>query len=439
MKLQRRSYLIIFGVGAILLAIVILSIQGNWGSDDVPADETPTSVQAPPPTSPELELITVDDKFMTDSKEPRVLWSQDQQKLYVQNLHLIYTSDGASEQILYDWTEALPSQVWLNGTYLLIGTQLIEKDSQEEGHHGAWLAIQIEPTPVVVAEENNYFGPQEVLSVKLTEEPQLFFVSVLNVDQFKEEVFDPTRSEWSSINRQLRNDAPLQIPTKSAGLRNFSDTTLFNLAEGASVYSFVDEEGSIIYSQAPHYQWVRYVGYELIDAKLITFLEDSPRILGLLRNQAGEEIMSYIGYDLASWPADPRLWNDDWQALNSLTFTRRLPERLEVIQYKQDHSLEKLLPKYSQFQTTGGKWLSTQGSLVDYEVNGDIRSISYHDLINTEEANPEMIWASPLKDYIVKKEDRLPYEITSLSHHIPELSLEDDNTNAPFPRSSMKP
>lgn len=126
MKQRRRSFIIIGSVIVITLFIVLFFSVINKKDNHMPAVQSPDvgDVEWQPPEG----------EFMTHSKEPQVLWKRDQQMIYVQDLHLYYTSDGSGKEVLYGWKKPLSVQAWLNGEYLLIGTQLIEEGSQKEGH-----------------------------------------------------------------------------------------------------------------------------------------------------------------------------------------------------------------------------------------------------------------------------------------------------------------
>ncbi len=116
MKQRRRSFIIIGSVIVITLSIVLFFSVINKKDNQMPAVQSPDvgNVEWQPPEG----------EFMTHSKEPQVLWKRDQQMIYVQDLHLYYTSDGAGKEVLHGWKKPLSAQAWLNGEYLLIGTRL---------------------------------------------------------------------------------------------------------------------------------------------------------------------------------------------------------------------------------------------------------------------------------------------------------------------------
>lgn len=442
MESRTKVVLMIVCIGIPLLAAAII-LASSQRSDRNNGDGLAT----PSPTAAQTEAIEPQawqpyyGEFMTNASESHALWKHDQAMIYVQDRQLRYTSDGAAAQVLYEWEEAWPAQAWLNGEYLLIGTQLIAKGSEMEGYHGDWMAIQIEPVPEIISQDKRFFGPQEVLSVTIAEEPGLFFVTMLNGSGFSEYVFDPSRSDWMAIDRGLI-DSEFEltgIPAQTYELGRFKDAGIFRLPEGPTVYTFIDDRGLIVHFQDPFYFVGRFIGYELMDVKLIPFLENTPQILGLFRNEAGEEAMSLLNYSFSSaWPVEPRVWEGDWQALNSHTFIRVLPEDVEVIQYKDDYYLDNNQPVYRKFPTTGAKWVSNDGSLLEYAVNGATQYMSVYDLVYTAEALPDIIWSSPMDNFTIKEEERPPWEYDYVSRQIPEWSFEEENTNAEIPEGLLE-
>ncbi|SDW15305.1 hypothetical protein [Paenibacillus sp. CF384] len=461
MKPQSRMLIIITFVVLSFLTIVFFYFHGMF-EDNPPivertstetttiADQTSTSaeIQSPSPAV-NTDWKPLEGEFMADSKDARVLWKHEQAMIYVQNLQLYYTTDGTNKQLIYEWKTPLPLEAWLNGDYLLIGAQLTEDNAQDDvsSASGAWLAIRIEPAPVVIEDTNLFFGPHEVLSIRLTEEPRLFLLKVRNGSGFSEEAFDPSHDGWETINRGTMDASAPETSGTTPDLHVLTNNRVFLLPEGPTVYSFLDEGSSIVYFKDPHYLVRRYDGYELLQVKRIPFLEDTPQLIGQFRNQAGEEFMSFLNYELSPLPVEPRLWQEEWQAFNYRTFTHVAPDKLEILQYEDeipsDREAEasaesvtavttKYPPKFTQFPTNGLTWIASRGSLVEYEDNGRIISLSWPDIINTEEAELESIRSSPLQNFTIKNENRKPY--TTFSQSILEWRFEEDNTNAAVPQ-----
>lgn len=437
MRLHRQSRIMIGCLVMISLAVVIFVYVG---SDNRPSREsvsTPTA-SAQPEESVKPERSFQVSEFATDTSEPHVLWRQEQEAVYVQNLRLYYTSDGVDKQVLYEWTEPHAAHTWLNGEHLLIGEQLIGKGSSKGGKRGAWMALRIQqPKPVIIVpRETQFFGPQELLSVTAIEQPGLFIIKRLNGPSFSEHVLDLSHGEWESLNRDAMGRVPTKIPEKVDGLQVMTAAKVFQLSDGTTAYSFVDDEGGLIYSKAYHDHVWRYAGYELIDMKLMTFLEEPPQLLGRFRSRDGDEVAAFVGGGSdAILQGESRLWEEDWQALSTSTFTHRSPEKLEIIQYTSGDSTEMVpaLPHYKQFSLNGATWKSSQGSLLEYEIDGETKYMSWYDLLHTENADPKTLWSSPLDNADFKQEVRPPYAPDWVSHQVLAWSLEQMNTNAPVP------
>ncbi|CAM4504269.1 hypothetical protein FHS16_005711 [Paenibacillus endophyticus] len=429
MNRRMRTFIILGSITVITLSIVLFYSIATKKANHVPAVEPAVSIELP--DAGESAWQPMEGEFMTDKKEPQVLWKRGPQTIYVQDLHLYYISDEAGEEVLHEWKKPLSAQAWLNGEHLLIGTQLIEEGSGKEGRRGDWMAVRIEPKPVVTTQEELFFGPQEVLTMTAAKEPRLFFVKAINGPGFSEHIFDPSSNKWVSLNRQFIDDAAMKKTEKAQGLHYFSDTQSFH---GTSIYAFTDEIGGIVYIPEPNNDAWRYAGYELIDAKQVTFLEDSPQFIGRFRSQDGQEALTFINNGFSSLlPAEPRLWQKDWQALNPRTFTYASPGRLEVIQYKDGGAKKRNPPIYTQFSTQGAKLAAAKGSFMEFELNGETKYISWHDLIHAENSNPEAIWASAINNVTVKRENRPPHSFDWVSHDVLEWSFEEDNTNASIP------
>ncbi len=435
---RNRPIVAIVGISIALLAVVILLANLSWPAKQtevLPAPED-SWVEAPPvPSEPShAEPIL---RFDTDPAEPYVIWRQDSEALYVQNLRLVYTTDGEEERVLHEWKKPLSAQAWRNGDLVLIGTQLIDGNSDEEGYRGQWLALRIAPEPKVVAEENIYFGPQEVMTAKYAEQPRMFYAAVRNGERFSEYVFDPAAiGEWIRIRYELSAEPwqPPEMPVQSDSLERFEFKHVLPMPNGEAVYAYHDDTGSFIYYKErdlyPYFG--RTSGYTLEDAKWIPFVDDAPQVLGKLRDSAGGHVMAFLGHG-DPLPLESKLWEGDWQALNDRVFVRALSENLEVVQYPDPNITDDRTPHAASFSTKGWQWVSSEGSLATYEANGGKRYISYYDLANSVEAAPESIWLSSLLDYKVKQEERVNEAVRYDMHMIPEWDYPGDNTNSEIP------
>lgn len=437
MRQRNRTIAAIAGISAALLAVVILLSNPNWTEKRAEVLQTPAdsgAEAAPSPSEPHAEPIL---RFDTDSAEPYVIWQRDSKMLYAQGLRLIYSPGGEEKQVLHEWKKPLPAQAWRNGDLVLLGTQLIDAASAEEGHRGQWLAVRVATEPEVVAEENIYFGPEEVLAAKYAEQPQVFYAAVRNGDRFAEYLFDPAaRGEWVHVQYGLTAESvqPLPIPAQTDTLERFEFTNAFPMPSGEVVYAYHDETGSFIYyKERDLYPYVsRTNGYTLEDAKWIPFADDAPQVLGKYRDSAGNPMMAFL-YRNDPLPLEPKLWEGDWRALNDRAFVRVLPEKLEVVRYPDPNITENRMPYMASFSTEGRSWVSTVGSRAMYEDNGELRHLSFYDVANSVEADPASIWLSALSHYSIRQERRVNEPVPFDTHEIPEWEYPGDNTNAEIP------
>lgn len=375
--------------------------------------------------------------FMTDTNSVHVLWEQDEHSLFVHNLQLYYSPDGTDREIIHTWEQSWPAQAWLNGDYLLIGTQVIDKEIKDQGRRGAWLAVHIESTPTIVDTSNQFFGPEEVLAVTVTTDPYLFIVAVPNgsAAHYWEYLFDPHGPDWKTVSM---GNSIADLPVdEGGGLHYFDQRRTFHLPDDVIVYSFEDERGSVVYHQKPFFLAWRYNHHTLQDVKRISFLDGYDRILGKFRNQLGEEKMILLKADSSvgsMLSVEPRLWEDGWQALDERTFIRQTSEKLDVLKYEYHHPPIDDPPEYIAFSTAGSNYLSTEGTLLEYERGGDTAYISWFDLINSVDAEPASLWATPLDQFTIIEEPRPTHHVFDhIGYHILAWEFEEDNTNEPVP------
>ncbi|WP_337100200.1 hypothetical protein [Paenibacillus sp. YIM B09110] len=435
MKLRRRRIITIVSIGIPVLAVIFYLV---WASDTksesvIPAATPPVQVKpladATPDWSPPAE------PFAPDTAEPLVLWRKEQSSIYVQNSQLYYSSDGVDEQVLYVWEKALPTQAWVSESALLIGTQLIDSSSEQEGHRGAWISVQTQPAPAITELDNIYFGPQQVLAVTAANEPRIFLVMARNgVSNFSEYIVAPSHKEWISNDRRISFTPDPNEPGTNNQLRYFSNVHVFPLPEGSSIYSFADDYSSLLYFQSAHPYALRYIDYSLTDVRQVFSLnEHGNRLVGRFSNEVGDEALSFLDLSFEYMPYEPRLWEGAWQTLNNYTFTRAASEKIEVIQYKEQTPFDANTPTYAAFPTGEARLITTKGALAEYNVRGKTEYISLYDFVNTEEASPGHLWISPLKKFAVKNEERPAYTPAHFSYEIPEWSYQDYNTNKPVP------
>lgn len=440
MELRRRRIIWTVCIGIPVLTVILYLYMAADAKPEreavIPAVTPLVSAQpiadAAPDWSPPSE------PFDPDTAEPLVLWKKDHSSIYVQNSHLNYSSDGVDERVLYTWEHSLPTQAWVSGNALLIGTQLIDSSSEQEGHRGAWISVQTQPTPAVTELDNIYFGPQQVLAITAANEPSLFLVMARNgISNFSEYIVAPSHKEWIPNNSPRTFTPDPKEPGSDNQLRYFKNEHTFHLPGGPDVYTFSDEYSSLLYIQPYLFVW-RFTDYSLIDVKQMLSSEgQTSRLVGRFNNEAGDEAISILNESFAYMPYEPRLWEGEWQDLNSYAFTRITPEQIEVIAYKEDAPFDTNIPTYSHFPTTEGRLTAVKGTLAEYDVQGVTKYISLYDLVNTKDTSASHLWSSPLKGFVVKKEERPAYIPPYFSYEIPEWSYQDYNTNDSIPQELL--
>lgn len=424
-------------VSVTLLVIVIFVLRANDDSDEAVMEVNPTATLTATPASEGWKPLNGD--IQIEANETYGLWKSDELTVYVKGSHLYYDSHNKPQQTLYDWKKGVPSQVWTNGKYLLIGTQLVEKGSKEEGHHGHWIAFQMKPAPEVIFEDQSFFGPQEMLSVTLSEDPSLFVVKVRNGESASEHVFDPLHGEWTRIYRESSMPHTQDATTSQAELRYYSEVRKIQLEEGPAVYHLTDDHGGIYYFQEPYYfVMAGDKEYDLTEAKLIEFVESTPQIMGRFRKPDGEEAQAFLNNCFTPVPVESKLWDGEWFALNEYSFAGVRPDRVDVVRYKEGYSLTDNEPVTASYPTEGRSLAGVEGSLVEYKSNGQSEYISLFDAVNAEADGADSLWLSPWEHYTVKNENRPDYVAETESHTVPEWRAEEHNTNAPIPEELLR-
>lgn len=374
-------------------------------------------------------------EFNTKTTEAHLIWEQDQSKLYVQNLQLYYSKDGGlTSEKLYTWEKAYEAEAWVNGEYILIGTQLIEANSAQEGHRGSWITVQ--PSSVAVISEPKlwHFGPQEILSLNAVDEPNLFFVRYRN-GGVHEMVYQSSHGNWQAINNSGPNDsAALQLEVPSNKEISFTFEPLSDLGDHVKAYVYGDDAGSILYMEEPYPVVQRFAGYDMINARLLYSVDDSEVILGYFQSEAGVEFFSLLNEWFSSIiPVDNRLLSGEWIALNSSTFTLISSNQIETLVYNNGYSLTDNKPQYKKVSTDGAKLIKLYGTLVQYEVNGEQKYLSLYDLVHTANADFQSLLMTTLTDVGMTSIDRYTIENVYETHPIFELNSSVVNTNEDLP------
>ncbi|AZN38279.1 hypothetical protein [Paenibacillus albus] len=450
MKSRKRTLLLGACLFTAILIAGLLLANGERFTAHAPAKQT--SLESEPAASKEIETsdtsaiseapavaqtTPVVHAFRTDSATEQVLWQDGKRVVFAQNGQLIYSSaaESAAEQTLYTWKTPLSSQAWLNGEYLLIGTQLI--GGEGSGERGSWFVIRISDNPIVLVDQKSFFGPDDILSIGMAEKPRLFFVQWRNAEAVDEYVLDPSYKGWERVEGGGIDLASGARSRTAAVPYQLAEPKVIQLGDESTVYAFSEESGTIVYYTKPYFMVRRYDGYDLTDAKLMPFLDGrTTQVIGLLKDGSGKEWMSFLNYDPRLLQLDGRIWSEEWQALNEWTFTHASADQLEVLQYEEGNGASAHPPSYRQFKTDGAKLVSAQQSLLTYEAAGKKQLIEWRDLINTAGAPKDRVWASPLQDSIdfeVKQEPRPPWDAELTSHKIVAHKLEERNANAPVP------
>ena len=425
----------IANLGFIVLAFLLILSDGAPEERSELAPGPPSEREAPSTTEPFGHDI--DGEFRTDAAEPSVLWRKGGDVLYVQAKRLTYRSRDGAERLLYEWNAPLRAKAWRNGDHLLVGAQLPVPTDPNDSNRGMWLSVHIGPSPSATDLGNQFFGPDEVLTVTVVEKPRLYFVKMMNgsPSSFSEYAYDPDGIGWMPVNAESwdGDHGGREMPAKDHLERRFAAVHEIAVPGGPTVYSFVDEEGSIVYFRQPYFFLWRYVGYEMFDAKLMPFANGEVHILGRFRGQDGGEALAFPnGGFLSVVPAEPKLWEDGWTALNYRSMTRVMPGRVEMVRFKERDSLRNNVPEYIEIDTSDARLLSAEGALVKYEKDGEVRYLSLFDVLHAEGNDSDSLWARPLEQFTASMKPR-PVEWPALrSATIPEPPV-GDNANAPVP------
>lgn len=450
LKSRKRVLLIGLCFFTVLVIAGLVVSNGSRFTAHAPAKETAienapvstsTAKVAEADSQAQSEEAAVTHAFQTDSAEKQALWQDGRKVIFVQNEQLIYSTgtEAATEQTLYTWQAPSSSQTWLNGEYLLIGSQLIADADTDGANRGLWLVIRIADQPTLLSEQKIFFGPDDVLEMGSSADPQLFFVQCRNAETVSEYVLDPTRKQWEQVEGSGMDFQTGAVTRTAAVPYQLNAPRVIPLADESKVYVFMEPAGSIVYSTKPYPMARRYEGLEVLDAKLIPYLDDpTPQVLGRLRDQSGKEWISFLSSDSQLLQLDNRLWEGEWQALNGATFTRASADQLEVLQYEQGSDPAAAHPpSYRQFGTAGAKLVSAAQSLLTYELDdGKKRLLDWQDVVHSAVAPQEQVWATPLQesmDFTVKQEPRPSWDEVIRSHKAVSSKVEGLNTNATVP------
>ncbi|MFD0673290.1 hypothetical protein [Cohnella sp. GCM10027633] len=453
MKERQRRVIGIVGLGIALIAIGVAAIFAGQGTDT--AREAPSEAASPEPSSsiapfaaeiPAGKQATL--SFKLDSSTEQVLWRSGESSVYVRENRL-YTSDaGETDRELYEWKAPAErdGQAWVNGEFLLLGTNEPASDSAREDPRGEWQTIRLGADPSYVGTDIQFFGPHEVLTVTAAEDPGILVFAVRNGGGFSEHVYDPQlkpEERWTRVAMADLVEAAraLTMPGKSSVTGTFGGTKRFGLTDGSTLHAFKDGEGMLAYAPKPYARAVRFLDYEVVDAKLMAFvdqtLEVDPRTLVQLRSSSGKgaDMMSYLDNYYFKLPVEPRLWEDGWQALSPGAYVRSKPDKLEAILFEKENSVADNAPRYRELPIPSGTRVDADGPRLKLDSNGRLQWLAWRDFVNVEPYDATTLLSDPLRDYIVREIPR-PEIPPHAPGRIVEGSFEKSyayNTNADIP------
>lgn len=393
MKVPKRSMKYILlgaGVAMLVLLIVIFAFLNERGERDHLDVGHADNGHDGGYTDGEGDTVEPDEhqviEFMTDASEAHVLWQDGQRRIFVQNQFLYYAEnedallEQATYHVIYEWDEALPAKAWLNRSYVLIGTQISpwqDDDPISPRADGGWLAVHIDgkldEKPKVILEEETFYGPDEVHTMTIVPDPELFFMTIRNGEYHSEHVFHASHAKWSRLNY-----SPEHVPVRDDKLRYFANTRELKLDGGVTLYCFDDERGTVVYYESAFGPVLhRYFDDEVIAAQAVTFMESPGHVMVRLKNKAGTEWMAFMGDSLSRYlPLNLSIWDGGWQAWDAYTFTKITSDTLQVVKYEEQLEPHEQVPQHTSFALNGASLLSAQGSLLTFEINGEKRYVS---------------------------------------------------------------
>jgi len=247
-------------------------------------------------------------------------------------------------------------------------------------------------------------------------------------------VYQASTYTWRSVNQGLHDTVALPRQALSNKFQPFISEKIIDVGNAVKAYVYTDGIGSIVYTEQPFELVKRYVGYDMIDAKLMKFVDGTELVLGHFRNEAGEELFSLLNDGSSSnLPVDTRLLTGAWVALNYSTFALISDHQIEIVMYNNGYDRIDNEPQYKQFSTNVATLMGSNGSLVQYEVEGETRYLSLYDLVHTRNADFQSLITTELIEYKMESLDRYSYEFVLETHPILEMVSFAVNTNEVVP------
>lgn len=349
-----------------------------------------------------------DGHFRTDLSVSLLLYREDQLEdgiLYIEGQKLIYarmTTEGMIQQDLLTFKGPTSYRFWRNGNVILMGSN---DKSANEGRNGHWYAVQL-PVRTSPHSENAlieeldpiYFNANDVLTMVLVDEPQLFFLTVVNATSFSEFVYRPGSRLMLTVNTTFEEHYNMgageayraRKPEKQEKPLTFAKQLSFPFKHEGTVHTFEDNRGTIVYYHTSSWNLVwRYVDHQTIDFKLFHDEHGQSYPLGKFTAPSGKTIMSFPNWGSHSHFTDQELlWEDGWKMLNMSAFYLLSRENLQTLNIYYDRSVDEYVAVHKVFPLHGAEHTGDiSGSLLQFQVNGSTRQLSLYDAIHYEQAN----------------------------------------------------
>jgi hypothetical protein len=384
---------------------VILPLQSIEASiENVLADRTTNSY------SKENELDTtiypdflphIQTEFLTFTETPTILYKHPNYTLYAQNNQLLLLSDYLPTETLITWELIGKGRTYLVDNQLLIGIQNANPDD-DSWSRGEWHAITINGLkPEVLNLGNQYFGPDNILITRVSQDAPFVFFTIENGPSYSELVYSPGATEFLSINSTLYDSGDLYLyfnkPKKVSGITSIEHEHKFTLLD-RDVYAYEDELGTILYWSEPEYSYVgRYYNLTLEDVKLMkNTSENTGEELTPFMKWRTKEGDYILGKYSSFFPYESSLWEEEWTSLDSsysssyffLVSQDRI--RIKAFEYDSTPIYKKVIDRA--FQLSGEKYINNFSlHYLQFLKNGELAYLSLydllHNLVSTEQNN----------------------------------------------------
>ncbi len=222
---QKKWTILICSFAVVLIAasaLWLLNVQRDTNQDDtVSSTVEPTEVARPEETPAPVTSKPI--IVQLDTVQPQTLWQSQDYKIYVEQLRLYSQAAQSDPKLLFEWDEAHPAQAWVNGEYVLVGVQLQERADEdnfvEQGSVGSWIVAKGGEQAALLHDSERSFcpqlGPKDLLRMAIVAELSFFMTTfkVSDADRWISYVFNPARSEWSTVERGREQPRQLLFAT----------------------------------------------------------------------------------------------------------------------------------------------------------------------------------------------------------------------------------